>query len=690
MRMHKRGVVSYAGFDKAALWAQARRAFAQSDETVPQRFTAFLPLFPIELIVSMPYVGTNMGSRALAAESGFSIDPCEYHRQLYAEMPELYTGDNYRRNFDYENRFIGRGAVTVDQAWVLNFPQYQPFVGEKLCIYLIGGGSQAVAVPESIYPRGRGVLHGVELDMGVTARAEHYCNYARSRIEQGDSYDSSRFEAEYLKDNQLESVVIRQSELGQLMQDLSILQSLKEEPSDIGLYTENAKRSEHVAQYIPRHLACDVFESSLITRNTARLLQLYYDGDDFISDFWLPYAEASEYIRKPDMVLDVRALCEGFQIPPRYDPVTHGGLYPSRARVVVVRDRAIRPMVATALNNPAYGSGMHPLGMINKRVFLYDSQELLRMRKLAVEELSLRFENGTASPDEYIQMLARTLQQELKGALTDGMYRRESALRRLQSNAPAYERAKALLDQRVAALESRVNENGSLDEQGQLSGYDADIQYLKRMRQSRERTQEEDGAEPLPFAFDSLRETSIESGYAMRSSLYQCSYEELALPMEPEDEAPVEGLDSPEEEPDNEVAALPEEEPDNEAAVLPVEEPDNEAAALPNEEPDNKAAALPNEEPDNEVVALPNEEPDNEAAALPNEEPDNEAAALPEEEPDNEAAVPPTEEPDSAAVTTPAPVPHTLAQLAKAKPADTSSHAGKMTQLLKRTLPKKS
>ena len=107
---------------------------------------------------------------AKVAPSGFSIDPIEYHRKLYTQLPELYAGENYARNFDYEGHFSGRGVFAVDAVWVEHFPQYQPFLGEKLALYLIGGGSQAVAVPESVYPRGGGVLSAAEQAMQGSSR----------------------------------------------------------------------------------------------------------------------------------------------------------------------------------------------------------------------------------------------------------------------------------------------------------------------------------------------------------------------------------------------------------------------------------------------------------------------------------------------------------------------------------------
>ena len=39
------GIISYAGLEEGALWAAAKRMFAQSDESVPDRFRSFLPFW---------------------------------------------------------------------------------------------------------------------------------------------------------------------------------------------------------------------------------------------------------------------------------------------------------------------------------------------------------------------------------------------------------------------------------------------------------------------------------------------------------------------------------------------------------------------------------------------------------------------------------------------------------------------
>ncbi len=530
------GIISYAGLDESALWAEAKRAFAQCDEDAPARFRTFLPIFPIELVQNMRYVGEPESNCAKVSALGFCTDPAEYHRQLYQELPDLYVGDNYRRNFDVEDRFRGGGVMTVDKAWITHFPQYQPFLGERLVVYMIGGGCQAVAVPESVFPRGGGVLAAFERDTRIAARCVHYAAYVKARLAAGEAYDAPRFEAEYLSQNELSTVCIRQRDLGRVMQDLCIINGLA--PDDAqeadGLYTLNAKRAEEVRQYVPWRYACDTFEAEPVSRATARLMQLGFAGDGFVSDLWLPYQEACAYIDRRRMTLDVRALCEGFQLAPAYDPRTRGGRYPTVVRVAVVRDRDLRPMVADVLNNPAYGSGMGPLGMLNKLVFLPESHELLRQNRLMLEAVELRCENASVDEETYRRMRLMARWQEWKGRLIDALYRRESALSQMQPDTPAYQRACELLTRRVEDAERGVERAALTLPTGQLSGYDADIDYLRRMQRQREGVPEDD-PEPVPFAPDPLRELCIESGYAMRRSVRGFALAELETEL-PEDE----------------------------------------------------------------------------------------------------------------------------------------------------------
>lgn len=524
MNRKPQGIISYAGLDVPTLLAGARLMFTNDGNQLPRRFAALMPLFPVELIQSMPFVGVAQPGQNVAP-GGFSIDPATYHCLLYEQMPRLYVGHNWERNTDHEGHFHGSGIVTVDEAWVTCFPQYQPFQGERLTIYPLGGGAQAAAVPESLYPRAAGFLRQAETALGVTRRCHDYAHYVYQRIRSGQSFDAERFENEFLSDFDLAPVTIAQNDLGRMMQDVSMLKNAREGGEAEGLFTENAKRAEHILQYVPGLYACDVFEDAPVTRHTARLLQPVWE-DGFVSDWWLPYGDAAAYAAPDRQTLDMTALCQGFQLAPVYDPLTRGGRYPDRVRVVILREKELRLRTADALNNPAYGSGMSPQGSINKLVYLPGSRELLRQGKLSLEEDHFRCENTAVSPEGYRGMIAMASLQETKGRLVDALYRRESVLSEVRDTSPDHDRLHTLMNKPVDALETQLAGR----EKAQLSGYDADMDYLRRMGLEREWKPGPKKQKTFRFAPDSLRQASIESGFAMRAACLRYPWEELALP----------------------------------------------------------------------------------------------------------------------------------------------------------------
>lgn len=552
MEQNASGIISYAGLGREALLAQARAAFIQADPPVPRRFEALLPIFPVELVQNMDWVGPTETRNASVAPSGFSTDAAEYHRKMYALLPGLYADDNYNRNFDYEGRFVGRGVFTVDRTVADHFPQYTPFMGEKLTVYLIGGGFQAVAVPESLYPRGGGLLQAQELAMGVTARVEMALQYIKTRIAAGERYDGDAFAADYLRVARLSPVTFTQDQLSRILQDLSIVRSLQSDTAGVGLYTRSARKAERVFQYVPMHYACDLFAPEAVDKHTARLAQLHFAEADYVSDMWIPWQDFAAFIDRRSMTLNVRALCEAWQIAPRYDADTGGGAYPDQVRVAVVRDRELQLMVGEAINNPAYGGGMGPQGNIGRHVYITDSREMLRQRKLALEEAAVATGNAALPPAAYRRCLLLAVLQEHKGRLVDAMYRRETVLAQIEPNTPVYEKAMQLLDERVQRLADVVRREAKQSGMSQMSGYDADIDYLTRKQKNRAgEPQTGPTGKPIAFAPDPLREQSIESGYAMRVGLLRMTYAQAALPEPPA--PPPAGADDSEDEPDGEL-----------------------------------------------------------------------------------------------------------------------------------------
>ena len=492
MKIGDHGIVSYAGLNKDALLSGNGIPLPQAD--VPLRYRDLVPLFPAELIQNMEYVGKATAEDPFVAPGGFSMNPAEYHYKMFLEQPALYAGDNYSRNFDYEGKYQGTGVFTVDTAWAELFPQYRPFLGEKLVIHLIGQGSQAVAVPESVKGRA-GYLDRIEEQLEITARVQSYVRYAAAYVRAGETYDADACAEEYLKSTDRPAFRFTQRDLELLLQRKAMASGRRTKDGSEVFYLRKARQAERNRQYAPMRYACDFFSEQAVTPATARLAQPYFEGMEFVSDFWIPYAEILPYLSQAGTAVQMRALCESFQIAPAYDPATNGGKYPNAIRIAVIRDRDMKIMTADALNNPAYGSGLNADGKMCRHLFIENSLEMIRARRIDVEKLTFRCESRPLSPEEFFARQKRAKAQEIKGRLIDALYRLTMA----QSGNDADETMLGRLRERAEKLGEAVRA-----EAGSVSGYDADIRYLERKRND-------------PDVQDAAREACIECGYAMRN-----------------------------------------------------------------------------------------------------------------------------------------------------------------------------
>ncbi len=521
------GTVAYAGLDAGELIARAWATFAQP-QNAPGRFRAFLPLFPAELIVNMNYPAAGKPRDTRVAPNGFSIDPTEYHRVLSERLPTLYAGDNRLRNFTYEGRYLGHGVFTVDGAWAEMFPQYALFLGDQLCVYLVGGGGQAVAVPESVYPRGGAMLTALETALLVTRRGEAYARYVRARVAGGEPYDAAVFGADYLRSANLAPLSFAQAELERVLQEMAVARSQPGDTETVGSFTVNARLAARVNQYQPMRYACDTFRGMSADERPSRLVQPGFQEEDFIGDLWIPYREFVEYVEFRAKTLDVRKLCEGFQIAPRYDPVTGGGRYPDTLYVAEVCDRAIAFLAAATRNNPAYGSGTGAQGAAGTVVYVEDSREMIRQRKLTLEKAALSLANRLVPPREYSRMLALAILQEHKGRLIDALYRRETAYRNDTRETPAWQKTEKLLSVQAERLTELVRRESALCGEVSASGYDEDLETLRLMALERE-TGGDGATAPGARLRDEEREASIEAGYIMRTGIARMPYAQAAL-----------------------------------------------------------------------------------------------------------------------------------------------------------------
>jgi deoxyribose-phosphate aldolase len=491
MKTSTHGIVSYAGLDKAALLSGAEK-FLRPDGA-PARYRDMAPLFPAELIQPMDYVGKASAKNKFAAPSGFSISPAEYHFKMMQELPELYTGDNRSRNFDYEGNFQGMGVFTVDEAWAGFFPQYRPFMGDRLVLHLIGGGCQAVAVPESLKIR-LNLLDRMEETLEITPSAQSFVRFAVAAIRSGEPFDAEECAGEYLRATDREAVDFTQRELEFLLQRREMTGADRGDGAGT-FYLRGARQAALIRQYAPMRYACDLFaEQQGVTPAYARLAQPYFTDRDFISDLWIPYAGFRQYLSATGTALHMRALCESYQIAPAYDEKTLGGRYPDGIRIAAVRDREMTIMVADAVNNPAYGNGLTLDGKAAKHVWILNSADLIRNHRIDLEKLSFRCEALALSPEEYLAQRVKAKAQEVKGRLIDALYRLVMA----RGGDHADEETIKNLSERSDRLRAAVGRGT-----GAASGYDADIAYLERKLID-------------PGHFDALRETSVECSYAMR------------------------------------------------------------------------------------------------------------------------------------------------------------------------------
>ena len=296
---------------------------------------------------------------------------------------------------------------------------------------------------------------------------------------------------EYLKSTDRAAVSVTQRELELLMQRRAIYTG-----SGKDVYLQKARKAAEIHQYVPMRYACDPFAEQEVTPAIARLAQPYFAGREFIGDFWIPYAEILPFLNQPGTALDMQALCESFQIAPEYDPETNGGKYPDSVRIAVIRDRDMKIMTAEAFNNPAYGSGLNRDGKLCRHVYIKNSMEMIRARRIDVEKITFRCGSNLVSPEEFFTQQQRARAQEIKGRLIDALYRLYLA----QSGGDVDETRLEKLRERAEKLRAAMP-----DDTGTMSGYDADIRYLDHKLQ---------GA----AASDTPRETSIECGYAMRNA----------------------------------------------------------------------------------------------------------------------------------------------------------------------------
>ena len=127
-------------------------------------------------IIEMPFVGKKFKN---SNSQGWKRDSKYFFKNLQAKHPEIFSKKNTIR--------IKNGKTPeVDDKFIKYFPQYKDNKGEILRHHHIGGGGQAMPIPDTLHP-GYGGIHNIEKEHGILSST---------------SYDSKIAERlEYIKNN---------------------------------------------------------------------------------------------------------------------------------------------------------------------------------------------------------------------------------------------------------------------------------------------------------------------------------------------------------------------------------------------------------------------------------------------------------------------------------------------------------
>ncbi|MGG5785434.1 hypothetical protein [Bacillus albus] len=111
-----------------------------------------------KLVVDMPYIGK--GKQSTNSE-GWLRDNKYYFNELYKLHPEYFSDANIKN--------LNNGwAIVNDAVFRRHFPQYDivGLKGKPLVHHHIGGGGQAMAIPQPLHP-GSGGIHNIEKQIGI-------------------------------------------------------------------------------------------------------------------------------------------------------------------------------------------------------------------------------------------------------------------------------------------------------------------------------------------------------------------------------------------------------------------------------------------------------------------------------------------------------------------------------------------
>ncbi len=111
-----------------------------------------------DLAIDMPFIGKDKSN---ANAAGYLRDNNYYFNELYKKHPEYFSATNV---YNLQNGY----AIVNDATFRNYFPEYdvRGLRGNPLIHHHVGGGKQAVAVPQNIHI-GSGGIHNNEKALGI-------------------------------------------------------------------------------------------------------------------------------------------------------------------------------------------------------------------------------------------------------------------------------------------------------------------------------------------------------------------------------------------------------------------------------------------------------------------------------------------------------------------------------------------
>lgn len=123
------------------------------------------------LVVDMPLGTAKSNSNSL----GWLRDHQYYNEQLYERYPEAFSSGNRERIRNNE-------TMIVDKEFISVFPEYAGFEDQPLVHHHIGGGPQAIGIPQSLHVDHVGI-HTAEKEAGVNDAARWHSDFVKSKME---------------------------------------------------------------------------------------------------------------------------------------------------------------------------------------------------------------------------------------------------------------------------------------------------------------------------------------------------------------------------------------------------------------------------------------------------------------------------------------------------------------------------